>query len=171
MITQAEQEFIKQVVALFRRSQLKIEVLGQRDSFLDVEVHVASNGRTGFRITSTTNSVQRSEVEPDPRSFNDTAAVTARAMVGWYPGKSTSWTEKQRTVQVQAWNLPDPDVTNFSATVNYDAHNGLSEWDEGYNAEKLLDLLSRKISEQATVAREESEKARVAQVKKAFSGF
>lgn len=163
----ADRVFAENVLALFREGGLEVETLtNEGESHFELEIRIPRLGSVGFKLTCTTRSQSRTEYDPDPRMFGDTQEVTARAMQGWYPGKTNSWTEKKRVVVLQGWNLPK--IGNYSATYNYDAAY-TSSYGVQATVEGILNLLRNYLREAAAQERRAKEDLYAKQVADAFS--
>ncbi len=144
MLTLAEKKFKKLVWQLFEKNKadLDLQVKSQTDTSMDVEIRIPGSN-AGFRAVIVRTATQHSEEERDPRSFGDTDAVVKAAMADWYPGKTNRWTEQMCHFTLQAWNLPSESMKDFTASYNYDPGNSTNDCSEGYELEKIYQLLLR----------------------------
>lgn len=102
------------------------------------------------------NQVQRSEPDPDPRIYGDTAEVTRAALANWYPGKRNIWTEHNLTIE--AHGMPGlPSTVTCTASCDI-AASWLEESESGLayfirkNLSELIDRQERTDRDNATQA-------------------
>jgi len=167
--TAADREFAKQVLKTFKQNlaELVVEVRETTASHADYEVKIPSKGNVGFRAIVTTVSTPHVEYDPDPRSFGDPPDVVARAMQHWSPGQNSSWTETRRTFVLMAWNLPNPELPDYTASFEYDT-SVVTTWSCFAPLEEILRLIQEKIASQTRERRKADEDMLAAKVTAAF---